>query len=204
NVWRDDEWVSPHLPTPLPRRSERLAKDLLEGEALAAGREVPPAAPDLPHERRIAQHVEGRLETLVLREVHQHRSRLAFARHHDLFLTLLDAGQQLREVRLHLGDWQGASHAACLHVDQNSGRRVSRLCKPINPARSLSASVRVTQPRRRPRICAWPPRRLRFSPWEGPPEVAMSLVSTGAVYHDRTWRTQSTTLGPRRSWHRPG
>ena len=137
NVWRDDEPVSPHLPTPLPRRSERLAKDLLEGEALAAGREIPPAAPDLPHERRIAQHVEGRLETLVLREVHQHRSRLAFARHHDLFLTLLDAGQQLREVRLHLGDWQGASHAARLHVDQNSGRRVSRLCTPIK-SRSIT------------------------------------------------------------------
>src|SRR5438309_1312304 len=31
-----------------------------------------------------------------------------------------------------------------------------------------------------------------------------SLVSTGAVCHDRTWRTQLTTLGPRRSWHRPG
>src|SRR5439155_14333807 len=38
NVWRDDEPVSPHLPTPLARRSGRLAEDLFEGEALAAGR----------------------------------------------------------------------------------------------------------------------------------------------------------------------
>src|SRR5437667_4350135 len=115
NVWRDDEPVSPHLPTPLARRSERLAEDLFEGEALTAGREVPPDAPDQPHERRIAQHVAGRLETLVLREAHQHRSRLALAGHHDLFLALLDAGQQLWEVCLHLGDGQGASHAARLH-----------------------------------------------------------------------------------------
>src|SRR5436309_6339204 len=166
NVWRDDEPVSPHLPTPLARRSERLAEDLFEGEALTAGREVPPAAPDLPHERRIAQHVEGRLETLVLREVHEHRSGLALAGHHDLFLTLLDAGQQLGEVRLHLGDGQRACYAARLHVDQNSARRVSRPGTPSNPTPILvtgSRLGRATRPSGRTTSPSGSPRERRWS-----------------------------------------
>src|SRR5438552_8870060 len=160
NVWRDDEPVSPHLPTPLARRSERLAEDLFAGEALTAGREVPPAAPDLPHERRLAQHVEGRHETLVLREVDEHRSRLALAGHRDLFLAPLDAGQQLWEVCLHLGDGQGASHAARLHVDQNSGRRISRLCTPINPVCRVHFSRGLSAASPRPRV----PVRARSGP----------------------------------------
>src|SRR5207247_10630564 len=79
NVWRDDGPVSPHLPTPLARRSERLAGDLFGGEALAAGREVPAAAPVLLHEARIALSVAGRSAALVLYDVYAHRGRRAFA-----------------------------------------------------------------------------------------------------------------------------
>src|SRR5947208_1336533 len=135
-------------------------------------RPCPPAA-KYRRLRRICRMSAGSLSTsrVALRRSYsakftKHRSRLALAGHHDLFLTLLDAGQQLGEVRLHLGDGQRASHAARLHVDQNSARRVSRPGTPSNPTPLLvtgSRPGRATRPSGRTTSPSGPPRDRRWS-----------------------------------------
>src|SRR2546427_1323636 len=98
----EDDPVASHLSAALTRLLELFAQYLLQWNALPAMCEVTPTGADLSHQVCVAQDVECGLESLVLFEVDQDGSRPSVARHHDLFLALLDARHQLRQMRFHV------------------------------------------------------------------------------------------------------
>ncbi len=99
-----------HLPAAAPRRRDRLAEHVLEGETAPPLDEVPAARVDLAHEDRIAEDVNRLLQPLVLGMVDQYRRRLPFASHDDLLFATLDSRHQLGETGLHGGYGKDPGH----------------------------------------------------------------------------------------------
>src|SRR5262245_52302763 len=98
---------------------ERLAEDLLECQPTLPGRVKSAALADLRQEIGVAEHVERRLQPLVLAEVDQDRGGLALARDDYLLLALGDATHELRKMGLDLRDGQRLRHR--FPIDQKNG-----------------------------------------------------------------------------------
>src|SRR6266849_2829710 len=87
-----------------------VAEDLFERKSFAARSVEFFALPNLPHQFGIAQDFERRFQALVFVDVEQHGGGPTVARDDDLFLALLDTGDQLRQPSFHLGNRQHLRH----------------------------------------------------------------------------------------------